>query len=69
MNKRRLSRLWQKPQAEQRLDAELEFHVEQQIADDVAAGLSQQEAHRRAQREFGGVEWPEQRGRGPSLCG
>jgi len=56
MNKRRLSRLWQKPQAELRLDAELEFHLEQQIADYIAAGLSPQEARNRAQREFGGVE-------------
>jgi putative ABC transport system permease protein len=56
MNKRRLSRLWQKPQAEQRLGAELQFHLEQQIADYIAAGLSPQEARCRAQSEFGGIE-------------
>ena len=56
MNKRRLSRLWRKPHAEQRLDAELEFHLEQQIADYIAAGLTREEARCRARREFGGVE-------------
>jgi len=56
MNKRRLSRLWQKPQAEKRLDCELQFHLEQQISDYVAGGLSPAEARRRAQLEFGGVE-------------
>jgi len=56
MNQRRLSRLWKKPQAEQSLDAELQFHLEQQIADYIAAGFSPEEARCRAQREFGGVE-------------
>ena len=56
MSKRRLLRLWQKPSAERRLDSELQFHVEQQIADYIAAGMSPQEACRRARAEFGGVE-------------
>lgn len=56
MNKLRLSRLWQKPLAEKRLDSELQFHLEQQIADYVAAGMSAEEASRRARAEFGGVE-------------
>ena len=56
MNKRRLSRFWQKPLAEKHLDSELQFHVEQQIADYVAAGMSAEEASRRARAEFGGLE-------------
>ena len=56
MNKRRLLRLWQKPLAERHLDSELQFHVEQQIAEHIAAGMSPQEASRRARAEFGGVE-------------
>lgn len=56
MNKRRLLRLWQKPSAERHLDSELQFHVEQQIADYIGAGMSPQEASRRARAEFGGVE-------------
>ena len=56
MNKRRLSRLWQKPAAEKRLDSEMQFHLEQQIADYVASGMRPDEARCRANAEFGGVE-------------
>ena len=51
-----LRRLGQKPLVEKRLDSELHFHLEQQIADYIASGLSPEEAHRRASLEFGGVE-------------
>jgi putative ABC transport system permease protein len=51
-----LARLLHKSQAESELDRELRFHLEQQIADNVAAGLSAEEARRRAQQEFGGIE-------------
>ena len=41
---------------EKRLDAELRFHLEQQTAENIAAGMSPEEAYRRAQIEMGGVE-------------
>src|SRR6266852_1340435 len=51
-----LARLFRKQRAEKQLDAELRFHLEQQIADFVAAGMSPQEARHRARLEFGGIE-------------
>ena len=41
---------------ERRLDAELRFHLEQQVGDYVAQGLSREEAERTAYREFGGID-------------
>jgi len=49
-------RPFHKSRTEKHLDKELRFHLEQQIADYVAAGLSADEARRRAQLEFGGLE-------------
>src|SRR5882757_5006411 len=51
-----LRRLFQKSRANDDLDRELQFHLEQQIADHVAAGLSLEEARRRANLEFGGLD-------------
>ncbi len=51
-----LHRIGKKPLAERRLDAELQFHLEQQIADYVNSGMPPEEARRRASLEFGGVE-------------
>jgi putative ABC transport system permease protein len=51
-----LRRPLHKSRAERELDEELQFHLEQQIADGVAAGLSPEEARRRATLEFGGLE-------------
>jgi predicted permease len=42
--------------ADRELDNELEFHLERQIAENIAAGMSPIEARRMALREFGGVE-------------
>jgi putative ABC transport system permease protein len=50
------SRLFHKWHAEERLDQELRFHLEQQVAAYVAEGMSQEEARRRSQLEFGGLE-------------
>ena len=50
-----LRRLWQKSLTERRLDSELQFHLEQQIAGYVSAGVPLDEARRRACIEFGGV--------------
>ena len=43
-----LRRLFHKQLTEKRLDAELRFHLEQKVRDYVAAGLSPEEARRRA---------------------
>jgi len=51
-----LRRLGKKPLVEKRLDSELQFHLEQQIADYIASGMPAEEARRRATLEFGGVE-------------
>ena len=56
MGMRWLRRLGHKPLVEKRLDSELHFHLEQQIADYIASGLSPAEARRRANLEFGSVE-------------
>jgi predicted permease len=49
-------RLFRRARTERQLDAELRFHLEQQIADYVATGLSPEEARRRARREFGALD-------------
>jgi len=51
-----LRRLFHGRVAEQRLDAELRFHLEQRIRDYVASGLSPDEARRQANLTFGGFE-------------
>jgi putative ABC transport system permease protein len=51
-----LRRLWQKSLTERRLESELQFHLEQQIAGYIASGLTPDEARRRAYVEFGGLE-------------
>ena len=48
-----LSRIGKKPLAERRLDAELQFHLEQQIADYVNSGMPPEEAQRDALLRFG----------------
>src|SRR5947208_2133081 len=51
-----LRRLFDKSRSENHLEKELRFHIEQQIADSIAAGVSLEEARRRANLEFGGLE-------------
>src|ERR1700740_403548 len=46
----------EKSREEKRLDSELRFHLEQQIAEYIAAGLPPDEARRRARLDFGGVD-------------
>jgi predicted permease len=48
-------RLFRRARTEKQLDKELRFHLEQQIADYVAAGVTPDEARRRARLEFGGL--------------
>jgi putative ABC transport system permease protein len=42
--------------SEQRLDLELRDHIERQVADYVASGMSEPDARRRVRIEFGGLE-------------
>jgi putative ABC transport system permease protein len=49
-------RFFRRELTEKRLDAELRFHLEQQIADYISAGMKPEEARRRARLEFGGVD-------------
>jgi putative ABC transport system permease protein len=49
-------RFFRRQVAERQIDAELRFHLDQQIDDYVAAGLTLQEARRRARLEFGGLD-------------
>jgi putative ABC transport system permease protein len=52
----RLRSLLERSAVEQELDQEIKFHVERQIEENEAAGMSGEEAHHAALREFGGVE-------------
>lgn len=58
-----LRRLFHKEQSEAHLDSELRFHLERQIADYVASGMSIDEARRRANLEFGALESIKQQSR------
>ena len=51
-----LRRFTQRALAEKRLNSELQFHLEQQIASYIESGMSPEEARRRARIEFGGIE-------------
>src|SRR6185437_1832630 len=52
----RVRRLLSRSQLEQQLDAEVQFHFEQAVADSMRAGMSESEARRAARLEFGGAE-------------
>ena len=56
-----LRRFTRRPLADKRLDAELRFHLDQATADNVADGLSPEEARRRARIELGGLEQVKER--------
>ena len=51
-----LLRLFRKSHSERDLDREVRFHLEQQIAENLAAGMTPQEACRRAALSLGGLE-------------
>lgn len=53
---RAMRAMWQRGQIEQELTAELQFHLDQQIAQHVKQGMTPREARREALRLFGGVE-------------
>jgi putative ABC transport system permease protein len=52
----RLRSLFHRRAADGELDTELRFHLERQIAENIAAGMPPAEAYRAALQEFGGVE-------------
>jgi predicted permease len=52
----RLRSLFRREQVERDLSEALQYHLEQKTQEYVAAGLTLEEARRRARREFGGVE-------------
>jgi putative ABC transport system permease protein len=49
-------RLFGRRRLENELSAELRFHFDEQVADNLRAGMTEEEARRAARREFGGVE-------------
>ncbi len=49
-------RLFRRARTERQLDAELRVHLERQIADYVATGMTPAEAQRRARLDFGGLD-------------
>lgn len=53
---RRLRQWWRREHVEAELDAELRDHLEREIDDRVATGMSRTEAVRLARRDFGGVD-------------
>jgi hypothetical protein len=50
------TRLFRRSRLEAQLGAELRDHIEREVADDVAAGMSEADARRRARIELGGPE-------------
>jgi predicted permease len=51
-----LRSLFRRSTVDQELRAELGFHIERQVEENLAAGMTEREARRAARREFGGVE-------------
>ncbi|HEX8879434.1 MAG TPA: permease prefix domain 1-containing protein, partial [Candidatus Acidoferrum sp.] len=49
----KLQTLFRRNQSAQRLNDEIQFHLEQQIAENLAAGMSPEEARYAAMRTFG----------------
>lgn len=53
---RRFGTLFRKEERDRQLSDELAFHLEKQVEQNLAAGMSAEEARRAALRAFGGVE-------------
>jgi putative ABC transport system permease protein len=51
----RLRSLLRRPTVERELDAEFQFHVDQQVEENIASGMTREEARRAAVRTVGGV--------------
>ena len=52
----RLRSLFRRRQVEQELDEELQYHIERQIEENIAKGMTPEEARHTAVRAMGGVE-------------
>jgi hypothetical protein len=52
----RLRVITQKTETSREMDEELQFHIDHQIAENIAAGMTPEQARRAAFRDFGGVE-------------
>src|SRR5437870_6928373 len=52
----RLRSLFHRAQADQELDDELRDHLERKTEEYMAQGMTQEEAHRRARLDLGGIE-------------
>jgi len=52
-----LSRFFRKHEQDQLLNSEIHFHIEQQITENIGAGMSPAAARRRALAQFGGLEY------------
>jgi predicted permease len=52
----RIRSLWQRRELKREIDEELRFHIEQRTAENLAAGMSKEEAAREARRSFGNVQ-------------
>ncbi|PYT31344.1 MAG: hypothetical protein DMG57_05365 [Acidobacteria bacterium] len=51
----RFRSLLRRPRVEQELDDELRFHIEQQIAENIAAGMTREESRYASRRTIGGL--------------
>jgi hypothetical protein len=51
-----LDRVLRRKRIEEQLDAELRFHFDECVADNIRRGMSEAEARRAARLEFGGLE-------------
>ena len=52
----RFRSLWQRPTVKREIDEELQFHLEQRTAENIAAGMSPADAAREARKRFGNVQ-------------
>src|SRR4030095_326301 len=59
----RLRALFFKSKMEEELDEEVRFHLEREIEENIARGMSPEEARFASLRSFGGVEWVKEESR------
>jgi predicted permease len=52
----RLRSLWRRPAVKREIDEELRFHLEQRTAENLAAGMTPEDAAREARKRFGNVQ-------------
>ena len=52
----RIRSLWQRPAVKREIDEELRFHLEQRAAENIAAGMTPEDAAREARKRFGNLQ-------------